>query len=110
MEECYMGSNCKAEFINKGKNHLSGFYSEEILNGSGKDVKFSVAPGKILQITIGFGGFNYYSFSINEESDKGKANYFEIRSIADFLLLQQVLEKRYNLELIKARPDYRDFW
>ena len=85
--------------------------TKQNLNGNDETAEFSVDPGEKLQIIMGFRGFNYYSLSINEESEESrKSNYFEIRSISDFLLLQQVLVKKYNLKLISARPDYRDFW
>lgn len=105
-----MGSQCSAEFLNEGKNTVSGFYNRIILNGDEETVTFTASPSKKFQIAIGFAGFNYYYMSINQEGDKGKTNYFEIRSVADFLLLEQVLEKKYSLKMLSARPHYKDFW
>lgn len=105
-----MGSQCLATFKNKNDFPVSGFYNRVVLNGNDEEITFHVDANKELTISISFGGFDYYYMSIHQEKKDGKNNYFEIRSIADFLLLEQVLEKNYNLELIRGRPNYKDFW
>lgn len=104
-----MGSHCEALFENTSKTTISGDYVEQNLKGLGESTEFSASPKETLNIDIEFNDFNFFKFSINTK-DGDKANYFEIRSVSDFLMLQQVLIIDYKLKLISARPDYRNFW
>ena len=104
-----MGSHCEAQFENATKTVISGDYQEQNLEGLEEATIFSVSPGKTFNIDIEFNNFNYFRFSINTK-DGDKANYFEVRSVSDFLMLQQVLINDYKLKLISARPDYKKFW
>lgn len=104
-----MGSFYTAEFINKGSHPVSGYYALHVLNEPDKHQDFHIEPGKKLQLSLDFSGFFYCAFSINEDGGNRKTHYLEIRSTADFLLLEQFLVKNYHLELQNARPDYREF-
>ncbi|UCF12776.1 MAG: hypothetical protein JSW06_00575 [Thermoplasmatales archaeon] len=104
-----MGSHCEACFENASRTTVSVDCCEQTTQGLGKPIIFSASPGDILKIDIDFDDFNFYRFTITTE-DNSNNNYYEVRSVADFLLLQQALIKKYNLKLNSARPDYRDFW
>jgi hypothetical protein len=104
-----MGSIFTAEFINKGKTSVSGYYALHVLNEPDKRQDFHVEPGKKLHISLDFSGFFYCSFSINQDSGERKTHYIEVRSTVDFLILQTFLAKNYNLEMLSANPNYHEF-
>ena len=104
-----MGSVCFVKFLNIGRAGLNGFIEKYEINKDNKEQRFSVEPGKDLVINLKFNGFCYYSFLIHEDAGERRSNYFEIRSIADFILLQKALLDGYDLKLIEGRPNYKDF-
>ena len=99
----------RAEFTNVSSTKISGNYIQMTIDGGEDPVEFSLDPGQNLFVDLSLSGFCYYTFSINKEGEDGNSDYFEVRSISDFLLLQQFLEKNCKLKLKSARPDYRDF-
>ena len=103
-----IGSHCIAEFENTSGKKIEGSYTAEILNQTEEPVEYFVLPKDKFIIDMEFVDHSYFRFDI----DAGElgVNYFEIRSIADFLLLQQVLIKKYKLKLISAQPHYKEFW
>lgn len=104
-----MGSLFTAEFLNKGKYPVSGYYALHVLNEPEKRQDFHVDPEKKFHITLDFTGFFYCSFSINQNGGDHKTHYLEIRGTADFLLLETFLVKNYEFEIVNARPDFREF-
>ena len=104
-----MVSVCCVKFLNIGKPSVNGYIMKYELNQNDKEKKFNVKPGQDLTINIKFNGFCYYSLSIHEDEGERRSNYFEIRSISDFIFLQKALIKGYDLKLIEGRTNYQDF-
>ncbi len=104
-----MGSVCFVKFLNIGRAGLNGFIEKYELNQDVKEQKFNVKPGQDFVINLKFNGFCYYSLSIHEDEGERRSNYFEIRSIADFIFIQKALMNGYDLKIVEGRPNYQDF-
>lgn len=104
-----MRSILRAEFTNVGNTKIIGSYVKITIEKREEPIKFSLDPGQNLYVDISLSGFCYYAFLINKEGEDGDSDCFEVRSISDFLLLQQYLEKNFKLKFTSGRPNYRDY-